>query len=39
LMERGPQLHIILEVKDNGTPALTAYQRIVITPVNKSKRT
>lgn len=38
LMERGPQLHLILEVKDNGTPALTAYRRIVITPVNVAKQ-
>jgi hypothetical protein len=39
LMERGPQLHIILEVKDNGTPVLTTYKRIVITPVNRSETT
>lgn len=37
LMARGPPLHIILEVMDNGTPALTTYQRIVITPTNVSE--
>jgi hypothetical protein len=36
LMERGVPLHVILEVKDNGKPALTTYKRIVVTPVNKS---
>lgn len=29
--EPGRQIHIIVEVKDNGTPALTSYQRIVFT--------
>jgi hypothetical protein len=38
LMDRGVPLHVILEVKDNGKPALTTYQRIIITPVNKSGR-
>jgi hypothetical protein len=28
--ESGKQVHIILEVKDNGTPVLTRYQRIII---------
>jgi hypothetical protein len=28
-----------LEVKDNGTPVLTTYKRIVITPVNRSETT
>lgn len=37
LMGRGPPLHIILEIKDNGTPALTSYQRIVITPVHEPR--
>jgi len=27
--ESGKQLHVILEVKDNGKPTLTAYQRII----------
>lgn len=34
--ERGSPLHLILEVTDNGTPALTSYRRIVITPVDRS---
>jgi hypothetical protein len=28
---RGDQIHVILEVKDNGTPQLTRYSRVVIT--------
>ena len=28
--ERGRQVHIILEVTDNGTPALTHYQRVFV---------
>lgn len=28
---RGQTIHIICEVKDNGTPALTSYQRVVLT--------
>lgn len=35
ILERGLPLHLILELSDNGTPMLTAYRRIVITPVNK----
>ncbi|UKZ76839.1 hypothetical protein TrVFT333_004554 [Trichoderma virens FT-333] len=31
----GKALHLILEVNDNGTPALTSYQRIIIQPTNK----
>jgi hypothetical protein len=27
----GQTIHVILEVTDNGSPALTAYQRVVIT--------
>ncbi|MGZ3945701.1 MAG: nucleoside hydrolase-like domain-containing protein [Mucilaginibacter sp.] len=27
----GQTIHVILEVTDNGTPALTAYQRVIIT--------
>ncbi|KAH7371671.1 hypothetical protein BKA66DRAFT_181249 [Pyrenochaeta sp. MPI-SDFR-AT-0127] len=34
LSERGSPLHVILEVTDNGTPNLTTYRRIVLTPVN-----
>lgn len=34
LLERGLVLHLILEVTDNGTPALTSYRRILIQPVN-----
>jgi hypothetical protein len=29
--KRGDQIHVILEVKDNGTPQLTRYSRVVIT--------
>ena len=29
--EKGENIHIICEVTDNGTPALTRYQRIVVT--------
>jgi hypothetical protein len=29
----GKDLHIILEVKDNGVPALKAYQRLIVTVV------
>jgi hypothetical protein len=32
--EDGQTLHFILEVQDNGTPSLTAYQRVVVTVVN-----
>lgn len=35
-IERGLLLHLILEVTDSGTPALTSYRRILIQPVNKS---
>lgn len=31
----GQTIHVILEVTDNGTPALTNYQRIIITVKNK----
>ena len=27
----GTTLHVILEVTDNGTPALTAYRRVIVT--------
>ncbi|OAL43517.1 DUF1593-domain-containing protein [Pyrenochaeta sp. DS3sAY3a] len=37
MTERGSPLHVIVEVTDNGTPALTTYRRIVITPVQKAK--
>jgi hypothetical protein len=29
--EQGETIHIILEVKDNGEPALTSFQRVIIT--------
>lgn len=29
-LENGETIHIICEVKDNGTPALTRYQRVII---------
>ena len=32
----GKSIHIILEVTDDGTPALTSYRRIVIFPDNTS---
>jgi|WetSurMetagenome_2_1015567.scaffolds.fasta_scaffold09128_5 hypothetical protein len=32
----GKSIHIILEVTDDGTPALTSYRRIVISPDNTS---
>ncbi|MGW0195331.1 hypothetical protein [Nonomuraea sp. NPDC003201] len=27
----GSTIHVIVEVKDDGSPALTAYQRIIVT--------
>ncbi len=30
-LSSGQELHIILEVKDNGTPALSSYRRIILT--------
>jgi hypothetical protein len=30
-LEPGRELHVILEVQDNGTPSLTSYRRIVLT--------
>jgi hypothetical protein len=36
-LEKGFPLHLILEVKDSGTPSLTSYKRVVIQPLNKSK--
>lgn len=35
LLERGVLLHLILEVKDNGSPALTSYRRVIIQPINR----
>ncbi|KAL6803077.1 DUF1593 domain-containing protein [Trichoderma sp. SZMC 28013] len=32
---RGEYLHLILEVQDSGSPPLTSYRRILITPLNK----
>ena len=34
--KEGQTLHIILEVKDSGTPQLTRYARIVVTVSNRS---
>lgn len=34
-LERGLLLHLILEVTDSGTPALTSYRRVLIQPVNR----
>jgi hypothetical protein len=34
-VEKGQLLHLILEVTDNGTPALTSYRRILIQATNK----
>ncbi|KAJ9668654.1 hypothetical protein H2201_001296 [Coniosporium apollinis] len=35
---RGQLLHLILEVKDNGTPPLTSYRRVLIQTTNKDLR-
>jgi hypothetical protein len=32
---KGQLLHLILEVKDNGVPALTTYRRVVIQATNE----
>ncbi|KEF54416.1 uncharacterized protein A1O9_09582 [Exophiala aquamarina CBS 119918] len=29
-MRKGQMLHFILDVKDNGTPQLTTYKRVVV---------
>jgi len=34
--KRGQAFHLILEVKDNGTPPLRAYRRIVIQTTNEA---
>ncbi|KAF4123899.1 Protein of unknown function (DUF1593) [Geosmithia morbida] len=34
-LARGSPLHIILEVKDDGTPALTSYRRVIIHPISR----
>ncbi|KAL1864916.1 hypothetical protein VTK73DRAFT_5602 [Phialemonium thermophilum] len=36
MLPRGEFLHLILEVQDSGTPQLTSYRRVLITPVNSS---
>ena len=33
-LEKGEQLHFVLEVKDNGSPRLTTYKRVVVQIVN-----
>lgn len=37
-LARGQLLHLILEVKDNGTPPLVSYRRILIQTTNKDLR-
>lgn len=37
-IEVGHPYHVILEVKDNGTPALVAYKRVVIQTMNSKLR-
>ncbi|KAM6507183.1 hypothetical protein FALCPG4_018565 [Fusarium falciforme] len=34
-LEKGLLLHVILEVTDKGTPAMTSYRRVLIQPVNR----
>jgi hypothetical protein len=34
----GKTIHIICEITDNGTPALTAYRRIILSPVSIKKK-
>jgi hypothetical protein len=36
--EKGEVYHFILEVKDNGTPSLTTYKRVVIQTTNHQLR-
>lgn len=35
-LKRGSPLHVILEVRDNGTPAMVSYRRVVLQPLNPS---
>ncbi|KAL2841659.1 hypothetical protein BJX68DRAFT_271082 [Aspergillus pseudodeflectus] len=35
-LEKGPLLHLILEVKDSGSPPLTSYRRVIIQPYNSN---
>ncbi len=34
----GQIFHLVLELKDNGTPALTTYKRVVVQSTNKELR-
>lgn len=34
-LEKGQTLHFILEVKDNGTPSITTYKRVVVQLTNR----
>ncbi|KAK0379028.1 hypothetical protein CLIM01_03605, partial [Colletotrichum limetticola] len=34
-LERGLPLHLILEVTDSGSPALTSYRRVIIQPIDR----
>ena len=36
--ERGQELHFVLELRDNGAPALTTYKRVVVQITNKELR-
>jgi hypothetical protein len=37
-LEKGQELHLILEVKDNGTPSLITYKRVVVQITNHELR-
>ncbi|GAM39537.1 hypothetical protein TCE0_034f11168 [Talaromyces pinophilus] len=37
-LEKGQTLHFILELKDNGTPSLTTYKRVVVQVTNRQLR-
>ncbi|KAH7161661.1 hypothetical protein EDB81DRAFT_925271 [Dactylonectria macrodidyma] len=37
-MEKGQEYHFVLEVRDNGTPSLTTYKRVVIQTTNLKLR-
>ncbi|KAF5010318.1 hypothetical protein FDECE_3523 [Fusarium decemcellulare] len=37
-VEKGQEYHLILEVKDNGSPPLTTYKRVVIQTTNRELR-
>ncbi|KAL4883347.1 hypothetical protein BJY04DRAFT_226747 [Aspergillus karnatakaensis] len=35
-LRKGPLLHVILEVKDSGSPQLTSYRRVIFQPYNRN---